>query len=141
MAGALAGMVAFGGCSTANQMMGRNQQTWTMTTDPAVPSVVGRVQVSTGNKGTNRDLRVEASHLAKPDTKFDGASTYVVWLKPQQGHPVNIGVLNPDKNENATLSTSTPYTTFEIAVTAEANAQPTSPSTHEVMNAMVHVAT
>jgi hypothetical protein len=134
-------MVALGGCSTANQMMGRNQQTWTMTTDPAVPSAVGRVQVSTGNKGTNRDLRVEASHLAKADSKFDGATTYVVWLKPQQGQPVNIGVLTPDKNENAQLATSTPYTTFEIAVTAESTAQPTTPSSHEVMNTMVHVAT
>jgi hypothetical protein len=139
-AGALAGMVAFGGCSTTNSMLGRNQQVWTMTSEPVMPSAIGRVQVATGDKG-NRDLRVEASHLAKPDSKFDGASTYVVWLKPSQGHPVNIGVLTPDKNENAKLETTTPFTTFEVMVTAEASPQPTSPSSHEVLSTMVHVAT
>jgi hypothetical protein len=65
----------------------------------------------------------------------------VVWLKPSQGHPVNIGVLTPDKNENAKLETTTPFTNFEVMVTAEATPQPTSPSSHEVLNAMVHVAT
>jgi anti-sigma-K factor RskA len=140
LAGALAGMVAFGGCSTADSMMGRNQQVWTMSAEKAMPSVVGKVQVATGEKG-NRDLKVEASHLAKPESKFEGASTYVVWLKPSDGNPVNIGVLQPDKNENAKLETTTSFTSFEIMVTAEESPQPTTPSHHEVLNATVHVAT
>ena len=141
MAGALAGMVAFGGCSTTNSMLGRNQQVWTMTSQSAMPAVQGRIQVATGDKGTNRNLKVEASNLAKPDATFNGTSTYVVWLKPSQGAPVNIGVLSPDKNENAKLETTTAYTTFEVMVTAESSAQPTFPSTNQVLDAMVHVAT
>ncbi len=143
LAGALASTLAFGGCSTTNSMMGRNQQTWTMHAEtPAAqgPAAQGKVQVATGDKG-NRDLKVEARNLLPPDTAFPGTSHYVVWLKPADGAPVNIGVLSPDKKLNAELDTKTPFTTFEIMVTAENSAQPMQPSNNEVLTAAVVVAT
>jgi hypothetical protein len=144
LAGALASTLAFGGCSTTNEMMGRNQQTWTMhaeTSAPAQgPSAEGKVQVATGDKG-NRSLKVEAKNLLPANTAFPGASTYVVWLKPAEGKPVNIGVLSPDKKLNAELDTKTPFTTFEIMVTAEESMQPMKPSGNEVLTADVVVAT
>jgi hypothetical protein len=134
-------MLAFGGCANSDKaLFGGNEQTWTLKSGGAIPSVQGKVEVATGEAG-NRDLKVEAKHLAKPETKFDGMSTYVVWLKPADGHPVNIGVLMPNKDEEARLETKTTYTTFEILVTAEDSAQPHTPSSHEVMSTMVHVAT
>jgi hypothetical protein len=139
MAGALASTLAFGGCSETNSMLGRNQQTWTMRADNAVPSAQGKVQVATGDKG-NRDLKVETKHLAPAETAFPGASTYVVWLKPAEGKPINIGVLAPDKKLNAELDTKTAYTDFQIMVTAENSPQPLHPSGNEVMSAKVVVA-
>ncbi len=140
LAGALASTLALGACSTTNSMLGRNQQTWTLQAERAVPSAQGKVEVATGDKG-NRDLKIETKHLAPAETAFPGMSTYVVWLKPEDGKPINIGVLSPDKKMNAKLETTTPYTSFEIMVTAENSAQPTRPGTTEVMNAKIVVAT
>jgi hypothetical protein len=140
MAGALASTLAFAGCSTTNSMLGRNQQTWTMSADKAVPSAQGKVEVATDDKG-NRDLKVETKHLAPAETAFPGMSTYVVWLKPAEGKPINIGVLAPDKKLNAELETKTAYTDFKIMVTAENGPQPVHPSLMEVMSAKVVVAT
>ncbi len=141
LAGALAGMVAFGGCSTTRAMMGGgNEQTWTMQTSGGGPAVEAKVEVASTQKG-NRDLKVEAKHLAPPDATFSGTSAYVVWLKPKAGSPVNIGVLTPDKDLNAQLETKTPFTSFEVLVTAEHTTQPTAPSGREVMSAKVQLAT
>jgi anti-sigma-K factor RskA len=139
MAGAVASTLAFGACGTTNSMLGRNQQTWTMQADNSVPAAEGKVQIST--EGKNRDLKVETKHLAPADAAFPGTSTYVVWLKPSEGKPINIGVLAPDKKLNAELETKTPFTDFKIMVTAETSPQPLKPSSNRVMSADVVVAT
>jgi FlaG/FlaF family flagellin (archaellin) len=140
LVGALASTMAFGvGCARTNEMLGRNQQTWTMETAGKMPAAQGKVQVATDEKG-NRDVRVEVKHIAPPDQVFDGTSTYVVWLKPAEGTAQNIGVLSPDKDLNASLSTTTPFTSFKVMVTAESTPTPTHPSGNEVMTANVHVA-
>jgi hypothetical protein len=96
--------------------------------------------VATDNKG-NRDLKVEAQHLAPVATSYPGMSTYVVWLKPENGQPLNIGVLSPNKDRKAQLETITPFTSFEIMVTAENGPTPMQPGTNEVLKAQVDVAT
>ena len=141
LAGALASTLAFGGgCSTTNEMLGRNQQTWTMHASSEAQNAQGKVQVATDDKG-NRDLKVEVKHIAPADTVFTGTKNYVVWLKPENGPPQNIGVLSPDKSMNAKLETLTSFTSFVVLVTAESNAQPVAPSNNEVMSATVQVAT
>ena len=132
--------LAFGGaCSTTNEMLGRNQQTWTLRTASEAQAAQGKVQVATDEKG-NRDLKVEVKNIAPADTVFSGTTHYVVWLKPDNGPPQNIGVLTPDKKLKAELETKTSFTSFIVLVTAESSAQPTHPSGHEVMSADVNVA-
>ena len=64
LAGALASTLAFGGgCSTTNEMLGRNQQTWTMRASSEAQAAQGKVQVATDDKG-NRDLKVEVKNIA-----------------------------------------------------------------------------
>ena len=141
LAGALASTLAFGsGCSTTNEMLGRNQQTWTMRAAGQAQAAQGKVQVATDDKG-NRDLKVEVTHIAPADAVYTGTKNYVVWLKPDNGPPQNIGVLSPDKGMSATLETKTSFTSFIVLVTAEATAQPVKPSDNEVMSANVNVAT
>jgi len=141
LAGALASTLAFGGaCSTTNEMLGRNQQTWTMRSASQAQAAEGKVQIATDDKG-NRDLKVEVKHIAPPDAVFSGTTNYVVWLKPSNGAPQNIGVLSPDKKLNAKLETTTAFTSFVVLVTAETSAQPVKPSDNEVMSADVNVAT
>jgi hypothetical protein len=140
LVGALASTLAFGGgCSTTNEMLGRNQQTWTMRTASQAQAAQGKVQVATDDKG-NRDLKVEVKNIAPADTVFSGTNKYVVWLKPDNGPAQNIGVLSPDKKLNATLETKTSFTSFVVLVTAESSAQPVHPSGHEIMSADVNVA-
>lgn len=141
LAGALASTLAFGGgCASTNEMLGRNQQTWTMHAATQAQAAQGKVQVATDNKG-NRDLKLEVKNIAPADAVFTGTKNYVVWLKPENGPPQNIGVLTPDKKLNAKLETKTSFTSFVVLVTAEANAQPVAPSDNEVMSANVIVAT
>jgi hypothetical protein len=141
LVGALASTLAFGGgCSTTNEMLGRNQQTWTLRSASQAQNAQGKVQVATDDKG-NRDLKVEVQHIAPPDLVFTGTTSYVVWLKPDNGPPQNIGVLMPDKKMNASLETKTSFTSFIVLVTAESSAQPTAPSNNEVLSANVIVAT
>jgi hypothetical protein len=144
LAGALASTLALGSCSTTNEMIGRGQQSWTLhsqeTTAAPGPTPKGKVEIATGNQG-NRDLKVEAKNLLPPDTAFPGTSNYVVWLKPEDGHAINIGVLTPDKNLNAELKTKTPFTTFTVMVTAEHGVQPLQPSVNQVLSADIVVAT
>lgn len=140
LAGALVSTLAFGGgCSTTNEMLGRNQQTWTMRASSEAQAAQGKVQVATDEKG-NRDLKVEVKHIAPANTVFSGTTHYVVWLKPENGSPQNIGVLSPDKSLNAKLETTTAFTAFVVLVTAETNTQPVKPSDNEVMSANVVVA-
>jgi anti-sigma-K factor RskA len=141
LAGALASTLAFGGgCSTTNEMLGRNQQTWTMHASTEAQNAQGKVQVATDDKG-NRDLKVEVKHIAPADPVFSGTTHYVVWLKPENGHPQNIGVLSPDKSMDAKLETTTSFTSFVVLVTAETTTQPVRPSDKEIMSATVQVAT
>ena len=141
LAGALASTLAFGGgCSTTNEMLGRNQQTWTLRSASQAQNAQGKVQVATDDKG-NRDLKVEVQHIAPPDLVFTGTTNYVVWLKPDNGPPQNIGVLTPDKKMNAQLETKTSFTSFIVLVTAESSTQPTAPSNNEVLSANITVAT
>jgi hypothetical protein len=143
LVGGLASMLALGSCAQTNKVIGRNDQSWTMHTEKTKTafSATAKVEVETGNKA-NRELKVEAERLTPPSAVFEGTSAYVVWLKPADGKPVNIGELKPDKDLKAELATSTSYTTFEILVTAENDAQTTRPTMgNEVLSTNVVVAT
>ncbi|HEX3904108.1 MAG TPA: hypothetical protein VH853_14810 [Polyangia bacterium] len=140
LAGALASTLAFGvGCSETNRILGRNQQTWTMQPAAAVQAAEGKVQVATEKDG-NHDLQLKVEHMSPADMVFAGKSTYVVWLKPENGHAQNVGVLPIDKDLKGELDTKTSFGTFEVKVTAEQSASATTPSGAEVMQASVVVA-
>ena len=79
-------------------------------------------------------------HIAPAKTVFEGKSTYVVWLKPENGPPQNVGVLPIDKNLKGELETKTSFGSFQLKVTAEQSASATTPSGTEVMQADVVVA-
>ena len=134
LGGALIGALALGGgCS------GMHEQTWTMSTTDKIPSAVGKVKVKSEDDGNTR-VKVEVAHLAKPDSIFD-ATTYVVWLKPASGHAQNVGVLNVDKKLEGSLETKTAFKDFTVIVTAERNANVTTPTGQSVMDTKVFVPT
>jgi hypothetical protein len=64
-------------------------------------------------------------------------TTYVVWLKPTEGQPVNLGTLNVDRNLRGTFKTRTPFKQFEVFVTAEKMPSVVEPSNKRIMRASV----
>ena len=138
MAGALAGTLALGGgCSTFGS--DKNAQTWTMKATDQIPSASGKVQVATEKSG-NHKLKVEVKHMAPAERVFEGSSVYVVWVKAASGEFQNVGALKVDKDLNGELTTQTPFSAFELIVTAEKSVDTTTPSDYKVMNARVEVA-
>jgi hypothetical protein len=132
--GALVGALALGGCSG---MM--HEQTWTMNTTEKIPSAVGKVKVEPEKDG-NAKVKVEVEHLARPNDAFN-ATTYVVWLKPHSGSAQNVGVLNVDKKLKGSLETKTAFKDFTVIVTAEKDANVTTPNGQSVMDTKVYVPT
>jgi len=137
VAGSLVGALALGGCGH----MGRgSEQTWTMNTAESVPAAVGQVKVAEEKDG-NSKVKVEVQHLAAPENLKQPASTYVVWLKPDSGTAQNVGALIIDKDQKGKLETKTAFKEFKVFVTAEADANVTSPSQTTVMATKVVVPT
>ena len=108
-----------------------------MGTSPTVPAAEGKVQVASAEKDGNHDVKLQVDHLAPANRVSTGASTYVVWLRPQNGAPQNVGVLQPDQDLKASLETKTPFRAFQIMVTPEPNPGATSPTAFPVMSARV----
>jgi len=135
VAGSLVGALALGGCGH----MGRgSEQTWTMNTAESIPAAVGKVKVAEEKDG-NTKVKVEVEHLAAADSVNEKASTYVVWLKPDSGTAQNVGALTVDKDRKGKLETKTAFKDFQVFVTAEADANVTSPSQITVMATKVVV--
>jgi hypothetical protein len=135
--GAVVETLALGACGTMG--MGRNEQTWTMNGAETVPAAEGTVKVAAEKDG-NTKVKLQVKHLALPSAAFDESSTYVVWLKPDDGGaPQNVGVLFVDKNLKGNLETRTGLKEFEVMVTAEHTSEAVTPSERVVMNAKVVV--
>jgi hypothetical protein len=134
MIGAVAGSLAIFGCGSMRSA--RNSQTWTMTTADNIPAATGKVQVANEKDG-NTDVKVEVEHMAPAENVENTASTYVVWIKPENGAPQNVGVLQVDKNLKGELETKTPYKQFTVLVTAEPSPAVTAPHGRTMMDTRV----
>jgi hypothetical protein len=121
-------------------MMGKGKATWTLNNSSQVPAAQGKVEIKPGKNG-NHDVKVEVEHLATPAEAYQGTSTYVVWLKPAGAPARNIGILKLSDKAKGKLETTTPYTSFEVLVTAEAQPDATHPSDNMVLERKVEVAT
>jgi len=102
-----------------------------------VPAARGTVTASRiGNQNTS--LGVDVRHLAAPDRVEPGATTFVVWARGfGQEDFQNLGALRVDANLRGTLKTLTPYSTFEVVVTAEPSPTATTPSGKRLLTASV----
>jgi hypothetical protein len=108
-----------------------------MVASDRVPAAKGEVEAKKGDHG-NTDLTVTVKHLAKPSKVREGATTYVVWIRPPgEQQPQNLGALAVDKNLTGTLKTTTPHDEFELSITAEAFPQAAAPTGPEVLSTTV----
>lgn len=108
----------------------------TMGASTTVPAAQGQVKVDDGGNG-NTAVSVTVKHLAPPDRMGEGVTTYVVWAKPLNGPPQNLGALQVNENLEGVLRTVTPLREFDCFVTAEPSPTSPAPSGQPVLTAHV----
>jgi hypothetical protein len=100
------------------------------------PAARGTVSVKTGKNG-NTALDIKARSLAPPSGLNPSENVYVVWVQPPGQDAKNLGALTVDGNENAELKTKTPYKSFKVFITAEAEVLVQKPTGPEMLSASV----
>jgi hypothetical protein len=123
-----AGALALAGCATSKVALNGTGN---------LAAAQGIVKASpTANDNTSLDITVQ--HLAQPNRVEPGATTYVVWARPQGSDMVqNLGALKVDGNLTGQLKTVTPYESFELFITAEPTAAVSRPRGDQVLTAYV----
>jgi hypothetical protein len=126
---------------------------------PQSPAAQGSVKTKT-TSDQNTKVTVKVKHLAPPQKIAQGATTYVVWVRPL-GVPAaretpmgayperesagvttekgiyNIGGLKIGKNLDGELETVTPFKSFELFITAEPSTSVTGPNGERILWANV----
>jgi hypothetical protein len=92
-----------------------------MTAAPTEPAASGTVNVSKGTNGNIR-LDIKVRRLSKPDMLTPPAGAYIVWLKPANHKPVELGVIHVDQSLQGELTTTTPYKSAKVTITPAPNA-------------------
>lgn len=101
---------------------------YTVRGTPKAASAAGTLQIEE-IEGGNSLLTLKLRHLPAPQRIGNGLQSYVAWVLPPQGEPVNAGALAFDEaSREGSVMATTALDQFVLQVTAESDAQPTSPS-------------
>ena len=99
-----------------------------MSVSPDVPAAQGKVKFGKTDNG-NTTIAIVVKYLAEPQKLQPPEAIYVVWVNgDKDSQPQNIGSLQVDAKRKGTLKTVTPFHTFRLFVTAEANGQVQAPT-------------
>jgi len=86
----------------------------------------------------NQSIELTVQYLMPPDRARPGAKHYAVWVRHQDRAPVQLGNLEyNEKERTGSLTTTTPYKSFELFVCPEKDAQPTAPGNVVVLSQQV----
>lgn len=92
------------------------------------PSASGVVEVDDIGGGATQ-VAVHLEHLHPPDRQREDLTHYVAWFVPPQGAPVRAGALRYDTEaRTGDLTETSPFSEFEVRITAESESQPATPS-------------
>ena len=95
---------------------------------PRAPGLDGVVQVE-GIEGGSRLVTVSLTNLLPPERLAQHYATYIVWFGASEGDPVKAGSLEYDEaSRQGSMFATTPLRSFELRITAEPNANVTTPS-------------
>lgn len=101
-----------------------------------VPGASGTVSFQHDKNG-NLKYHISTKNLASPQQLTPAKNAYVVWLKPRDGQPQNVGVLTVNNNLQGSFASTTPAKAFDVMITAEDNPSATQPTGPEVLHGTV----
>ena len=103
----------------------------------AAPAAQGKVATHTDRNGNTR-IEVQVKHMVSSESLTPSWHSYVVWLAPrgQQAQVMGVLRINGDTLEGSVAGTTTEKV-FDVVVTAEDNANPTSPMGTEILKGTV----
>lgn len=101
------------------------------------PAATGTVEVEQ-DANNNHRVSVQVDHLAPPQSLDDQASTYVLWISPRGSDLYyNQGQLQINDERSASIEATTPFTEFDVIVTAEPRGDVLDPSEQVVLRATI----
>src|ERR1700685_2491983 len=98
-----------------------------LTADPSIPAATGKAHLSKEKNG-NLKLKVEVTHLAKPEALTPSRQVYVVWTQARGKEPENRGVLKVNNKLEGTFEDTVTREDFDVFITAEDNPRAEVPS-------------
>lgn len=109
-----------------------------MVASSLVPAATGKISYGHDRNG-NTKFTVATQNLAAPTQLNPAKNDYVVWIEPRGQQPQNAGLLKINNNLQGSFSSTTPYKTFKVVVTAEDNPTATQPSGPEILHGTVQI--
>lgn len=107
-------------------------QTYTLKGTPGAAGADGKITAKVTTANALTQLSISAEHLPPPERVLAGSSAYVVWARQDANSDwLRIAKLDydPKTREGKVEVATVPLTGFELAITAEQQDKPKSPST------------
>lgn len=116
------------GCSTSQKFEGNSG---------VAPAAAAEIKTSKSDNG-NTNVEVKVKHLAQPEKLANGASVFVLWLKPDGAVQFqNMGAFNVNSSLEGNYELKIPHKTFSFMITPEATASVQTPMGRTVFEGIV----
>ncbi len=127
------------GCGTMSRVTGGGAtQTYALMPAENTPAATGIVKIGETDD-MNKELNIKVQHLPRPAELDPSLTTYMVWIDAGKGRdPIPVGQLQINKDREASAKFATPFSTFDLMVTAEPSATPSEPSNFVVLQGRVY---
>lgn len=100
------------------------------------PAAQGKVVTGTDRNG-NTSVEVQVEHLANPQSLKPAKQTYLVWIQPSGQSAQLLGALRVGDDLKGSVKGSTPFTNFDVIITAEDQLKADTPSSTVVLKGNV----
>lgn len=106
-------------------------QTYMIKGMQGAPDADAKITAKVVTENNLTQIAIKAEHLAPPERLLAGSKSYVVWARQGDGEWVRIAKLNydPGARKGDVEAASVPFTGFELAISAENQDAPKTPST------------
>jgi len=107
-----------------------------LTNTGVAPAAQGKVITSTDSNG-NTSVEIQVEHLANPQSLKPAKEAYLVWVQPSGQSAQLLGALRVGDDMKGSVKGSTPFTNFDVIITAEDQLKAGTPSSTVILKGNV----